>query len=398
MKTNRPHAPPYKKRWGPGNLTKNFQNKKTGIGVLPLAPLLFFGLSFLAASAFNSAHAWDLVLNQKGEISKPQVCVEDLGRVYAPPAEKEKILNNKNCFVFEALRPTYLSARELQEKLQFLESPPQSIRGAGIQISPEMKTLDAKSISALLSQKHLSATPSGASPQVPQKNKIEFKIIVDQEFTIDIPQYSSWEIRLEAKPGESSRHGVAKMEAGARRATVFVSIDTGTGRRYAPSLNAGEATFEVPYVLAKREVTYYAAKDLALGERLTRDVIESRQAWVESEDELQRGGYEEAPIGYKATQALSKEEMLTPHNTLYEPDVYKGNTLDLVYSRGAIEISIKARALEEGAIGETIQVETLRERNRFAAVVAGKTQANAVSASSFQGADSPAPTGRGSND
>jgi flagella basal body P-ring formation protein FlgA len=79
--------------------------------------------------------------------------------------------------------------------------------------------------------------------------------------------------------------------------------------------------------------------------------------------------------GLAITRPLGAGELLTWRNIAKRSLVQRGQRIDVVATSGTLTITLKAQAMQNGALGETILVRNLDSRRDFSAVVTAENQA-----------------------
>lgn len=116
------------------------------------------------------------------------------------------------------------------------------------------------------------------------------------------------------------------------------------------------------------ENAYVATRQINAGESLTpADFVEQKVDTLRLSQSIVPTGT--ALADYQMTQAMNAGQPLYWRNVSARPLVRKGQTVDVLARKGAMMITMKARALEDGAAGATIAVRNTTSRQDFSAQV-----------------------------
>ncbi len=333
-------------------------------------------------AALQPLHAWDLLLYRQIEIESPKVCLNDIGKIYAPPAQRQELsAEDQNCILESVSSPVRLTGDEVRQKLLFLNHPPETVRGAGITITPRMVEIPAQELAQMIYESyktpqvyvhHRAQTQSGKISKTGNFNRqSEYRVQVDE--SIFVPVYA----KPEFFPLEP------KLKAGEQYATLRLFYrgkelgnENGAMRGAGYGAYQNEFNQEIKYTVFKKLKVYRATGAIPEKEKIGGSFVKE-EVWVSEEGSLTERNLlplEKTPVGYRTLRPIQSGETISLANAEYEIDIRRGNAVDLIVEDGPFVITMEAFALEEGAIGEVILVETTKGRHRYMARITEQTK------------------------
>jgi flagella basal body P-ring formation protein FlgA len=116
--------------------------------------------------------------------------------------------------------------------------------------------------------------------------------------------------------------------------------------------------------LTREPVERGSAVDASQLESRRVDVLREREALATTEGE-----------GLTFARSISTGRVLTWRDVARRALVHKGQVIEVAATDGALTITMKAMAMENGAAGETVKVRNLESRREFAALVISESRA-----------------------
>ena len=102
------------------------------------------------------------------------------------------------------------------------------------------------------------------------------------------------------------------------------------------------------------------------------DVIRAGDRITEANTSIEGDGLppgEEALFGREVRRTVYAGQRIKPENTQAPRIVKRNQIVTVKYLKGALEISVSARAMEEGAAGDEVSVMNLESRNKIHGVI-----------------------------
>jgi flagella basal body P-ring formation protein FlgA len=168
-----------------------------------------------------------------------------------------------------------------------------------------------------------------------------------------------WEpVRL---PGDDLFLAVTELPVGGVSGAFFVRVKASSG-------GAVIAEWQIPLRAQLWQEVWVAATRLERGQALDRpllgvqkvDVLRERAPLISADAD---------PSNFEITQSIPAGRALTRRDVVDRPVVRKGQVVEVVAQEGLLAVTMKALALESGAVGDLIKLRNLDSRKEFSAQV-----------------------------
>lgn len=175
--------------------------------------------------------------------------------------------------------------------------------------------------------------------------------------------------RVELSLPREGLHGVVVAAGAVRLAARPLSPDASWGRRVSVWVDvhvdgAASRSIVVPVQVRAWQTGWVALRDMAVGTRLVADMLRQDEVDVAAGG---RYAWQGSPDGQVLRSAVLVGQYLGEHQVMPPRAVARGDQVELVHRLGAVQVVASASALQDGDVGQHIQV---RPSSSQAAVLA----------------------------
>lgn len=235
-----------------------------------------------------------------------------------------------------------LSATAAHAQLNNLLAPVETAPPANTKVS--LTTTPAPAPESLLTSERLTA-------ELEKELATRLAVTGELKLTLGRP----WEaLRL---PADDLFLAITEFPAGGVSGAFFIRVKASSG-------GAVIAEWQLPIRAQLWQEVWVAATRLERGQALDRtllgvqkvDVLRERNPLIPAETD---------PSSFDVTQSIPAGRALTRRDIVERPVVHKGQVVEVIGQNGALNISMKALALESGAAGDLIKLRNLESRKEF---------------------------------